>query len=119
MELLIERPRLREFVVEDREAVHRYASDPEATRYTDWGPNDLKATEVFMAGAQASASDVPRTRHAGAIVRQDLNELIRSVELQITSQEIGYGVLGYVLGRHSWGKCYATKLPPECCDTAS
>src|SRR5215203_2218978 len=72
MELLIERPRLREFVVEDHEAVHRYASDPEATRYTDWGPNNLKATEVFMAGAQASASDVPRTRHAGAIVRQDL-----------------------------------------------
>jgi len=47
-----------------------------------------------MAEAQASASYVRRTRHAGAIVRQDLNELIRSVELQITSQENGYGVLG-------------------------
>jgi hypothetical protein len=44
---------------------------------------------------------------------------MRSVELQITSQEIGYGVLGYVRGRRSWGKGYATKLPPECCDTAS
>jgi hypothetical protein len=51
-----------------------------------------------MAGAEASASYVPRTRHALAIVRQDLNELPRSVELQITSQENGYGVLGYVLG---------------------
>jgi [ribosomal protein S5]-alanine N-acetyltransferase len=40
---------------------------------------------------------------------QDLNELIRSVELQITSQENGYGVLGYVLGRRSRGQGYATE----------
>jgi ribosomal-protein-alanine N-acetyltransferase len=59
MELLIERPRLREFVVEDHEAVHRYATDPEATRYTDWGPNDLKATEVFMAGAKRAPRMFP------------------------------------------------------------
>jgi RimJ/RimL family protein N-acetyltransferase len=96
-------------VVEDHEAVHRYASDPEVTRYTDWGPNDPEATEVFLAEAQASASPVPRTRHALAIVRQDLDELIGSVELQITSQENGYGVLGYVLGRDSWGQGYATE----------
>lgn len=109
MELLTERLRLREFVVVDQEAVHRYASDPEVTRYTDWGPNDPEATEVFLAEAQASASPVPRTRYALAIVRQDLDELIGSVELQITSQENGYGVLGYVLGRDSWGRGYATE----------
>ena len=109
MELLTERLRLREFVVEDHEAVHRYASDPEATRYMDWGPNDPKATEVFLAQAQASAAYVPRSRYALAIVRRELNELIGSVELQVTDQENGYGVLGYVLGRDWWGQGYATE----------
>jgi RimJ/RimL family protein N-acetyltransferase len=109
MELLTERLRLREFVVEDHEAVHRYASDPEATRYTDWGPNAPQATEVFLAEAQASAAYVPRSRYALAIVRHDRNELIGSVELQITSQEDGCGVLGYVLGHDSWGQGYATE----------
>lgn len=109
MVLLTERLRLREFVAEDHEAVHRYASDPEVTRYTDWGPNDFNTTEVFLAEAQASASHVPRTRFALAIVRRDLNELIGSVELQITSREDGCGVLGYVLGRRSWGQGYATE----------
>src|SRR5918993_1655456 len=116
MLLLTERLRLREFVAEDHEAVHRYASDPDVTRYTDWGPNDFNTTEVFLAEAQASASHVPRTRFALAIVRRDLNELIGSVELQITSREDGRGVLGYVLGRRSWGRATPPKRPPECCD---
>ncbi|HZA31955.1 MAG TPA: GNAT family protein [Propionibacteriaceae bacterium] len=59
--------------------------------------------------SQSSASHVPRTRFALAIVRRDLNELIGSVELQITSREDGCGVLGYVLGRRSWGQGYATE----------
>ena len=110
MELLTERLRLREFVLDDCEAVHRYASDPEVTQYMDWGPNDLKATEVFLTEARRSASRDPRTRYALAIIRQDLDELIGSVELQITSQEDGRGVLGYVLGRGSWRQGYATEV---------
>lgn len=109
MELLTERLRLREFVVEDHGAVHRFASDPEVTRYTDWGPNDPEATEMFLAEAQASASAAFRTRYALAIVRRDLDQLIGSVELHVTSQENGHGGLGYVLGRRSWGQGYATE----------
>jgi RimJ/RimL family protein N-acetyltransferase len=47
-------------------------------------------------------------RYALAIVRHDRNELIGSVELQITSQEAGCSVLSYVLGHDSSVQGYAT-----------
>ena len=109
MELLTQRLRLREFVDDDHEAVHRYASDPEVTRYMDWGPNDVAATTVFLADAQAKAASRPRLSYALAVVRRDRDELIGAVALQIISEEDGRGVIGYVLGRRSWGQGYATE----------
>ena len=109
MELVTERLRIREFVLQDHAAIHRYAGDPEVTRYMDWGPNDLRATDVFLSEAGRSAADYPRTRYALAVVRRDSAELIGSVELQISSDDHGRGVLGYVLTRHHWGNGYATE----------
>jgi [ribosomal protein S5]-alanine N-acetyltransferase len=109
MELVTERLRIREFVLKDHAAVHRYASDPEVTRYMDWGPNDLKATEVFLQEAAGSASRYPRIRYALAAVRRDRNELIGSVELQVASEHGDRGVLCYVFARPSWGNGYATE----------
>jgi [ribosomal protein S5]-alanine N-acetyltransferase len=109
VELITERLRLREFFGKDHEAVHRYASDPEVTRYVDWGPNDLKATEVFLFEARRSAATYPRSRFVLAIVRRDLNELIGSVELLLTGEQGDQGTLGYVLARRSWGNGYATE----------
>jgi len=39
-----ERLLLRDFVAADVAAVHEYASDPEATRFTTWGPNTIETT---------------------------------------------------------------------------
>ena len=76
MELNTERLLLREFVLEDHEAVHRYAADPEVTRFMDWGPNDIEATRVFLQEAIGSADSYPRSRYPLAVVRRDLDELI-------------------------------------------
>ena len=109
MELVTERLRLREFLGKDHQEVHRYAADPEVTRYMDWGPNDVEATEVFLSEARTSAARYPRNRYALAVVRRDLDELIGTVELLLTSEQDGQGVLGYVLARRSWGHGYATE----------
>ena len=109
MELGTERLRLREFVGKDHEAVHRYASDPEVTRFMDWGPNDIEATRVFLQEAIGSADSFPRSRYPLAVVRRDLDELIGSVELQVASEQNRQGVIGYVLARRSWGNGYATE----------
>ena len=71
MELVTERLRLREFLGKDHEAVHRYAGDPEVTRFMDWGPNDVQATETFLSEARTSAARYPRNRYALAVVRRD------------------------------------------------
>jgi RimJ/RimL family protein N-acetyltransferase len=109
VELVTERLRIREFVAKDLPAVHRYASDPQVTSYMDWGPNDTRATDVFLQQAAASASSFPRSRYAMAVVRRDRDELIGSVELHVASDQEGRGVLGYVLARDSWGNGYATE----------
>jgi RimJ/RimL family protein N-acetyltransferase len=109
MELVTERLRLREFVSDDYGAVHRYAGDPEVTRYMDWGPNDFAATNLFLHEVEQSASRYPRIRYALAVVLRELDELIGSLELQLRSEEGGRSTLGYVLARSSWGNGCATE----------
>ena len=43
-----ERLVLREFLPEDEAAIHEYASDPEVTKSTAWGPNDLATTKAVL-----------------------------------------------------------------------
>jgi ribosomal-protein-alanine N-acetyltransferase len=64
MELYTPRLLLREFRIEDQAGVHAFASDPEATRYTDWGPNTPDDTASFLAEAVQDAETVSRTRFA-------------------------------------------------------
>jgi ribosomal-protein-alanine N-acetyltransferase len=109
MQLATKRLRLREFVLKDHDAVHRYAGDPEVTQYMDWGPNDTEATQLFLQEARSSAASYPRSRYALAVVRRDLDELIGSVELLLSSGDDHTGVLGYVLAHQSWGNGYATE----------
>lgn len=109
MQLATKRLRLREFLGKDHDAVHRYASDPEVTRYMDWGPNDENATRVFLQEVRSSAASYPRSRYALAVVRRDLDQLIGSVELQLAGSKPDSAALGYVFARQSWGNGYATE----------
>jgi ribosomal-protein-alanine N-acetyltransferase len=69
-DLVLETPRLalRELGVEDAQAVHAYASDPEVVRYLDWGPNTLEDTERFLATARTARDAVPRTVYHLAVL---------------------------------------------------
>lgn len=58
----LETPRLilRPFTESDFHLVHPHASDPEISRYMDWGPNDEAATREFLVASEAGASsDAP------------------------------------------------------------
>lgn len=55
-ELVTPRLLLRDFRLADEAAVHAYASDPKATVFTDWGPNDTAATREFIVQAAAEAN---------------------------------------------------------------
>jgi RimJ/RimL family protein N-acetyltransferase len=109
MELYTPRLLLREFGSQDHPAVHAFASDPEVTRYTEWGPNSPQDTADFLALAVRDAKALPRTRFALAIVDRIDDTLIGSVELRITSPAHRQGQIGYVLTRPTWGQGLATE----------
>ncbi|HZE50761.1 MAG TPA: GNAT family N-acetyltransferase [Jatrophihabitantaceae bacterium] len=102
-----ERLVLRDFVADDGAAVHDYASDPEVTRFTTWGPNTFETTREFLATVLA--------RPAGgdefglAITLRDGGRLIGSVGIGIWSDEHRRGELGYVLNRAYWSQGFATE----------
>jgi RimJ/RimL family protein N-acetyltransferase len=109
VELLTPRLSLREFRDGDHAAVHAFASDPEVTRYTDWGPNDPDDTSVFLAKAAQNTSAQPRTRYPLAVVERAGDVLIGSVDIHVVSREHRRGEMGYVLNRSRWGHGYATE----------
>ncbi|GAA5200040.1 GNAT family protein [Rugosimonospora acidiphila] len=109
MEFVTSRLVLRDFSASDRDAVHGYASDPEVTRFMDWGPNSPRDTVAFLAEAHDEASATPRSNYTLAVVVRANDELIGAVHLGETSGEHRRGELGYVLARSHWRKGYATE----------
>jgi ribosomal-protein-alanine N-acetyltransferase len=98
-----ERLILRPYRVSDATAVHRYGSDPEVCRYTEFGPNTWDDTLGFL---QTAVRPIPP-----------------KIELAITlagDDAVGGGVgawpvaegrweMGWVLRRDLWGLGYATE----------
>jgi [ribosomal protein S5]-alanine N-acetyltransferase len=101
---------LREFTYADEEALHSIVSDPAATSYTPWGPNEPAETRAFLATAVAQA-DTPEARvgYHLAVVEQDSGRLVGSVTLDIESAEHARARVGFILGPESWGRGYASE----------
>ena len=89
--------------------MHRYAIDPEVTRYTDWGPNREADTKVFLAQALAAQRRRPRKQFDLAVVLKQVGHLIGGCGLHLTQPHRNEGYLGYWLGRPFWGNGYATE----------
>ncbi|WP_206061646.1 GNAT family N-acetyltransferase [Nonomuraea basaltis] len=84
MELTTPRLLLREFRASDHAAVHAFASDPEVTRYTDWGPNSLYDTTAFLAEVARDAHDLHRCRFTLAVVDREHDMVIGSEGVKST-----------------------------------
>ncbi len=100
---------LREFVGDDWEAVHQYASDLEVTRHLLWGPNTLQETRAFIRQAIAGQRDCPRTQYELAVVLKEGGPLIGSCGVHVSAPERREGWIGYALARRFWGQGYATE----------
>jgi len=107
--LLTERLRLREFMMDDLDEVHKYASDPEVSHYMDWGPNTLNETAVFVKGAVDSQRENPRIKFELA-VEHPLHGLIGGCGIYINNVNNKIAEIGYCLNRSSWGKGYGTEV---------
>jgi ribosomal-protein-alanine N-acetyltransferase len=95
---------LRELAEEDFEAVHRYASDPEVTRYLSWGPNSEETTRAFLALAREHAAADPRRDFELGVVDGSSGELIGGCGLHGRREAFREYETGYCLRRDWWGR---------------
>ena len=85
--LLGDRVLLREFVDTDEKVVHSYGSDPEVTRFMDWGPNSIEDTRTFLREAAGQAGRSSREGFDLAIVDIRSQAVIGSAALSVTNAE--------------------------------
>ncbi|MWV46800.1 GNAT family N-acetyltransferase [Paenibacillus sp. HJL G12] len=104
MVLETERLIIREYRDDDRESVHRYASDPIVTRYTLWGPNTLEDTQAHIAMMLTMQREEPRTGYEFAVTLKSGGELIGGVGLHVNGSN---GEIGYCYHPDYWGRGYA------------
>ena len=103
------RLRFRDFGPDDFAAVHAYASVPEVTRYTSFGPNTEAETRGFLARAAAAALAEPRSSWPFAIIHGQTGTLIGSCGLELADPVGPQLSFGYVLAPAWWGQGYATE----------
>lgn len=109
-ELVTPRLLLRDFRFADEAAVHAYASDPKATVFTDWGPNDTAATREFIvqAAAEAHSPTGARTYTLAAVLRAT-DDVIGAAGLVVEEVAPRSGSIGYVIHPAFWSRGYATE----------
>lgn len=97
----------RDFRRTDIPAVHEYASDPEVTRWSTWGPNTLEQTTSFVEEAARPGPGKDRASYSLAAVLDGTT--IGSVAVWVTDSADRNGELGYTFHRAHWGNGYATE----------
>lgn len=99
---------LRQFEEGDFAAVHRYASDPETTRYVNFGPNSEDETRQFLQLRLKEQRVEPRADYVFAIVLKATEELIGSCGIHSVPGKQAERSIGYILARECWGQDYMT-----------
>ena len=100
---------IRELTPDDYEEIHTYASDPEVTRYMEWGPNTPEDTRAFLARALEHQHENPRLDYTLAIEHPDCG-VIGGCGVYVTSLQNRNASIGYSLNRSHWGQGYATEV---------
>jgi ribosomal-protein-alanine N-acetyltransferase len=98
---------LREWALEDADAVREYAHDPEVSRYLIRAPAELLAEPKL---AIVEARERLRTEYAFAVVQRETEAVVGSAELYVESIRHHRGEIGYVLRRDVWGQGLATEV---------
>ena len=105
-----ERLFVRNFLPEDFASVHAYASDPEVTRYTAFGPNTPEVTTEFLQRVCAEAAGPGRTNFSFAAIHRPTNQLIGSCGLMLSDANGPQYGFGYVLHRDWWRRGFGREM---------
>ena len=103
------RLQFRDFVPNDFDAVHAYASDPQVTQFTSFGPNTEADTREFLGRVAIEAAASPRRNYTLAIVESASGRLIGACGLDRVDAVGPQFVLGYCLDTRYWRRGYASE----------
>ncbi len=100
---------LRDFRVDDYEAVHSYASDPEVARHIPWELLTEEETRKYVQGKVARQGVSPRVDYELAVTLRDDGTLIGECYISSSAPDSG-GDIGFILNRDYWGRGLATEV---------
>lgn len=103
-----ERLYLREFNMDDADAVYAYAGDAENTVYMDWGPESMDGVISFVKSRLAHQINTPRCVYDFAICLKRTGEFIGAMGLYLDDNR-QQAMLGYILNKAFWGSGYAVE----------
>ena len=96
---------LRPLTIDDFEAVHSWAGNPENTRYMAWGPNTEEQTQEFLASFVTAGKDF-------AVVIKNTGNVVGSCGVY-PDKNNDTGELGWILHKDYWKHGYGTELGGE------
>lgn len=99
----------RAFTADDQDAVQAYASDPEVTRYTAFGPNTPELTKQFLQLAMDQSSQADRGHFTFALIHKQTSRLIGSCGLMLADANGPQYSFGYVLHKDWWRQGLASE----------
>ncbi|MGG1638609.1 GNAT family N-acetyltransferase [Paenibacillus sp. NRS-1760] len=102
-----ERLILRDFVTNDFEDIHVYASNPIVVKYMLWGPNSKEDTQSYMNMIADMQKQQPRLGYELAVVMKENNQLIGGCGIHIIKPS--QGELGYCFNHNYWGSGFASE----------
>jgi len=104
-----ERLILRDFISDDWQAVHEYASDPQVVKHVEWGPNTERDSRQFVQYVMSLNKTGPREAYELAVVLSSQDKLIGAASIHISNWRHREGWIGYCLNRQFWGMGIATE----------
>lgn len=101
---------LRDYLSEDWQSVHEYASELDAVKYLDWGPNAVLDSQNFVDRVIELSQTSPRFGFELAVVIREQSRLIGGGSVYIVNPRNREGSIGYILNKHFWGQGLATEI---------
>jgi [ribosomal protein S5]-alanine N-acetyltransferase len=113
VKLVGERVVVREFTVDDVDAMYAYLSDEEAFLHVSWEPQTLDELRESVREEIEAARTVPRLAYELAVTLRDTGEVVGQVTLKMDTYipqiRQRTAELGYMMRRDCWGRGLATE----------
>ncbi|MCF2936826.1 GNAT family N-acetyltransferase [Paenibacillus alkaliterrae] len=106
MKIVTDRLIIRDFIQEDWQTVHTYASNPLVARYMIWGPNTEDDTKKFIQRTIEMQGHNPRKDLELAVTLKDSGQLIGGCGIHVEGTN---GEIGYCFHPNYWRQGYASE----------